>query len=278
MCYVIENLNNYTSMNQMMITVEKNEDIELDYVTWRMTTDHDYLGVITRLVADFMPFKFEVVFGAKKSNKITLVETIKKPLKCKMYHPDYLSEQECLVYDFYKKHFSPCPVKCIPIQMRGFEYLNLSSDLKNCKKLEDEVCNAGPIVWKGLMKEFGKCKKPCKISSYDDSQIEKFTMTYKTDTKNEASFLFVNSDLRPIEKEVLLYDLSDVIGTVGGSLGVAVGISIFAVISCCFDNFLVVLNMFQRKKYKKTLFLKKQSKIPIYIGRINAEIIQTDPC
>ena len=87
-------------MDQMMITVEKNEDIELDYVTWRMTTDHDYLGVITRLVADFMPFKFEVIFGAKKSNKITLVETIKKPLKCKMYHPDYLSEQECLVYDF----------------------------------------------------------------------------------------------------------------------------------------------------------------------------------
>ena len=43
MCYVIENLNNYTSMNQMMITVEKNEDIELDYVTWRMTTDHDYI-------------------------------------------------------------------------------------------------------------------------------------------------------------------------------------------------------------------------------------------
>ena len=38
--------------------------------------------------------------------------------------------------------------------------------------------------------------------------------------EDEASFQFINS---PVEKEVLLYDLSDVIGTIGGSLGVAVG-------------------------------------------------------
>ena len=39
-------------------------------------------------------------------------------------------------------------------------------------------------------------------------------MTFKRDTENEASFLFVNSDIKPMEKEVLLYDFSDMIGAV----------------------------------------------------------------
>ena len=57
-------------------------------------------------------------------------------------------------------------------------------------------------------------------------------------TKSEATFEFINSDVSTVEKEVLLYDLFDVIGTIGGSLGVTVGISIFAIISCCIDEFL----------------------------------------
>ena len=93
------------------------------------------------------------------------------------------------------------------------------SHLKNCKKLEDEVCHGGSTVWKELVKKFRKCKKPCKFGSYDDSLIVKMTMTFKRDTENEASFLFVNSDIKPMEKEVLLYDLSDMIGAVGGTLG-----------------------------------------------------------
>ena len=72
-------------------------------------------------------------------------------------------------------------------------------------------------------------------------------MTFIKDNENEASFEFVNSNISPVEKEVLLYDLSDVIGTVGGSLGVGVGISVFAVISCCIDNFLELMSMFQNK-------------------------------
>ena len=72
-------------------------------------------------------------------------------------------------------------------------------------------------------------------------------MTAFEDSENEATFEFVNSDVSLIEKEVLIYDFSDMIGTVGGSLGVAVGISFFGVISCCIDNFVELLKMFQTK-------------------------------
>ena len=181
------------------------------------------------------------------NQRITTMQSIRNPLKCKMYDTDYVSEQQCFVNDFFDKDFSPCPIKCLPIQMRGFRYVNSSSDIKNCNKLEDEVCNGGPTVWKELDKHFKKCKKPCKVSSYDHSLLEKREFIILKDNKNEASFEFVNSEVTLVEKEVLLYDFSDMIGTVGGSLGVGVGISVFAIISCCIDNFLELLNMFQTK-------------------------------
>ena len=87
---------------------------------------------------------------------------------------------------------------------------------------------------------------PCTVSSYDDSLHEKKEM-YMKDNENEATFEFMNSDVSPVEKEVLLYDLFDVIGTIGGSLEVTVGISIFAINSCCIDKFLEIIDIFQAR-------------------------------
>ena len=246
MCYLIELKEKYILTDNLVFTVVKNDGIKMDYVEWTMTSDHDYLGA-TYTKVGFMPFKFSSNFGDILTQKISTVQTIRHPLKCKKYNLDYVSEQQCLVSYFFNKDFSPCPVKCIPIQMRGFRYINSSSNLKNCDKLDDEICNGGPTVWKELLKHYEKCSKPCRVSSYDASLQEKKDMTFIKDNQNEASFEFVNSNIIPVEKEVLLYDLSDVIGTVGGSLGVGVGISVFAVISCCIDNFLELMNIFQNK-------------------------------
>ena len=131
--------------------------------------------------------------------------------------------------------------------MRGVRYINSSVYLKDCDRLDDEVCNGGPTVWKELENRFAKCIKPCRMSSYDQSMIEAKEMTYINIDKDEASFQIVNSNVIFLEKEVLLYDFSDAIGTIGGSLGVFVGISFFAVISCCIDKFFEILNIFQTK-------------------------------
>ena len=248
MCYVIELMEKYLSTDSMTVTFEKNVGIKMNYIKWTMTSDHDYLVTTTRIKgADFMPFKFTSYFGAIMNPKITTVQTIRTPLKCQMSKSDYVSEQQCLVNDFFNKDFSPCPVKCVPIQMRGFRHVNSSFELKNCNKLDNEVCNGGPIVWNELMERFKKCKKPCSVTSYDHSVLEMKEMTMIKDNENEATFEFVNSDVTLVEKEVLLYDFSDMIGTVGGSLGVAVGISFFAIVSCCIDNFFELLKMFQTK-------------------------------
>ena len=61
----------------------------------------------------------------------------------------YVSEEQCIVRQFFSEEFSPCPVKCIPIQMKGLRYVNKSNSsiVENCTRLEDELCNGGPTVW-----------------------------------------------------------------------------------------------------------------------------------
>ena len=49
------------------------------------------------------------------------------------------------------------------------------------------------------------------------------------------------SNIRKIEREVLVYDTNDAIGAIGGSLGLFLGFSFFDVISKCLDNLIMPL-------------------------------------
>ena len=40
-------------------------------------------------------------------------------LECKKSDHEYHSPHQCLISYFNSKDFSPCPIKCIPIQMQG---------------------------------------------------------------------------------------------------------------------------------------------------------------
>ena len=113
-------MDKYFNYQSLTLTLEKNEDSEMKSIKWSLTSDVDYLEATHRLWgSDNMYFKFPLEFGDIMTPKITTVKTIKKPLKCKMYKADYVSQQQCLVYEFYDADFTACPTKCIPIQMTG---------------------------------------------------------------------------------------------------------------------------------------------------------------
>ena len=55
--------------------------------------------------------------------------------------------------------------------------------------------------------------------------------------------------IRTVEKELLVYDTNDMIGAIGGSLGLFLGFSFFNVICMCLDKFVgnVSLNQILNK-------------------------------
>ena len=119
--------------------------------------------------------------------------------------------------------------------MKGFNYVNNSMLLPNCTKLEDEICNGGPKVWNTIGDDFPKCTNPCKMVTYKDSQLELRDPTHMKARQTLANFELVMNSIKKIEKQALVYDTNDMIGAIGGSLGLFLGFSFFDIISKCLD-------------------------------------------
>ena len=118
--------------------------------------------------------------------------------------------------------------------MKGYKYLSNSTSLIDCKNLEDEICNGGPPVWNPMPSLFD-CPKPCKIITYTGSIVE---YSYYNASVNEASFRFEADTMIKVGKELLVYDTNDMIGSIGGSLGLSLGFSFFGIASTLIDKLL----------------------------------------
>ena len=241
MCYIVESKQRF-DITSMIATFEK-VDKDIDSMKIWITSDYDFLLVTnTHLKREIVPFQFRVDFAGFYTPRITFMETIIKSLNCKTSDTEYISELQCLVNIFIDENFSKCPIKCIPVQMKGFQYVNESTSLINCAKLEDEICNGGPKVWNSLHKEFQNCLNPCEMITYKDSRLELNEPMYVENSgPTRVRFELVMNNIRKIEKQVLVYDTIDVIGAIGGSLGLFLGFSFFDVISKCLDNLIMPL-------------------------------------
>ena len=220
----------------MTVAIEKQEDKEIDSANVMLTSDYEYLKpAYFPIMINTGVFEFRVPFGGIYKTLTTLMETMIKPLKCKSSN-SYVSDMQCFVNFFFSEDLSPCPVKCLPIQMKGFQYANKSATIEDCTQLEDEICNGGPYIAKQMEHAYQKCLKPCKETTYKDSVAKLVEPMYLKEGKNIAFFEIFMSNVQKVEKEVLVYDTNDMIGTIGGSLGLFLGFSFFDVICKCLDN------------------------------------------
>ena len=78
--------------------------------------------------------------------------------------------------------------------------------------------------------------------TYKDSWLELNEPMYVENSgSTRVRFELVMNNIRKIEKQVLVYDTIDVIGAIGGSLGLFLGFSFFDFISKCLDNLIMPL-------------------------------------
>ena len=138
MCYVIEcnipidsEKSNFESVYYIWLTVEKISEIK--EVDLRVTPQYEYLSVIHSPRLDYRPFMITVPFGSLKKQRILAVENEIRNFNCQVSHKthantnfQYLSFEQCIVDLFVFSDFLQCPTKCVPIQMKGFKYINES--------------------------------------------------------------------------------------------------------------------------------------------------------
>ena len=240
MCYIIESQQGF-DLDSMIGSIEARH-MDMDHLKVWITANYDFFSLTHPTYGENVPLQFDASFYGNYIYRVRFRETIVKPLNCKTSDTEYVSDQQCLVNMFIDEQFSPCPIKCVPIQMKGLRYLNKSISLTNCAKLEDEICNSGSKVWKKLNLEFPNCMNPCKMVTYKDSGLDWYEpVHHKKIEETHANFELVMNSVRKIERKVLVYDAIDAIGAVGGSLGLFLGFSFFDLFSKFLDNLIMPL-------------------------------------
>ena len=182
---------------------------------------------------DLIPWFATIPFGENQA-VISFQESIREPYQCRTSDRTYISMQQCIYEEFLTLSRDFCSFPCIPIQLKGFRYINENNTLQDCRTLEEEVCTGGPKTWKDLEHADLHCDKPCQITEY----IGRLTYLYQG--KNKKSPKTIQIKLRPYRRrkmmiEYLVYDWNDMIGSFGGSAGLFLGFSFFGVISDIID-------------------------------------------
>ena len=123
MCYIIKPNDSFV-FETMTVTIEK-KNSDIDGLKVWITSNYDFMGATQDDPRHFPSYRFNAPFGEKYFPRITIKETIIKPLNCKLSDIEYISEEQCLVNIFITEHFSACPLKCAPIQKKAFQYMKL---------------------------------------------------------------------------------------------------------------------------------------------------------
>ena len=145
LCYKIEsNFHFHVASTEFWITFQRHENVDLESVSVWLTSQYDYLSLANyHLSGGYVAFKISFPFGKKEVSRIQFKQNQFQSLECEKSNPEYISKQQCLASYFNSNDYYPCPMKCIPIRMKGFKYVNDSAQLPICHKNTDEICNGG---------------------------------------------------------------------------------------------------------------------------------------
>ena len=130
-----------------------------------------------------------------------------------------------------------CSKNCIPFLLQNYPNLDFSNGtLPFCEGAEEINCT----LQYGLAyyDSYYKCPNACIQKSYsgDVTTVGDSAVSLK-ETETGFSILFASMDVHE-EKETLAYGIPDVIGSVGGTLGLFVGFSFYGYISIPLQRFL----------------------------------------
>ena len=123
---------------------------------------------------------------------------------------------------------SDCVTKCFPI------LYNFLPNLPPCNTTEEVNCNFG-LIARGSRKKRYTCLKLQKDVKYDGNIF--------LNSKSEGNFtkiglLMYFESTKDVKKEILMVPTADFIGSIGGSLGLFLGFSLFTYVSGMLDKLL----------------------------------------
>ena len=216
-----------------IISFQKKPEGEYPKLDLLATSSSDIYGNLFGKWFDLEPFKASLDFG--NMFNINFKKTLQLNYFCDRETAPK-SYYDCFAQLISNDNSTNCTKNCISTRIvQG--YLPLMNDLsmlKNCTSFEELCAEKDPTAIK-LHYNNSQCSKPCDITQftanleYPDYGFEKNAQSLN------VIIMYQSSDIKVFE-EYPIYDLSGMLGSIGGSLGVCVGFSIFDVLSRIVDK------------------------------------------
>ena len=143
-----------------------------------------------------------------------------------------------------------CTNRCVPVVLRSIME-NIEHEIPECFDNSEEYCMLGVEGYKMFEKLRSTCSKQCqnKASRLEISKVEGGSISPQGQVQLEIYFTV--SPEKISYKEYLIYDGIGMFGSIGGSLGLFVGFSIFDSLCPILEFLLKKLN-FIHNKAKRT--------------------------
>ena len=239
MCYIVQsNLYIATQYSYILSVILRNDNVtqKPNQLQLTATSDDDALGITIGLWGKVEPMTLPNIPFDNKTTIIDLRETIKtRILNCNKNDTPF---QKCLAEGFKELvSSSDCPVKCKPMLAKSFydKYIGDGEIPPDCDNLENERCMIRVI--EKFSEHIGHCESQCEVKDYSgEAQLSDFENPMNLeDGKRADLFILSSTRTRKWIQEYEIYDTAGMIGTVGGSLGVLLGLSFYGVFSDVLD-------------------------------------------
>ena len=188
----------------------RHEDTPKEYVFY-FTSKDSWQGILDGTWPQFHPAKVKVIPNSQQWYMAKAIEFQRDD--------GFEDSEKCWLSEF--DHFN-CPKKC--------QFVNYTSTLPFCRKSEEIDCIFSELDTKNL---WGKCHKKKKGFYYEGDLVK--SETFRQENLTYLSLMFVEMS-KQIKEEVDVITMSDLIGSVGGSLGMFFGFSISAYILFLLDR------------------------------------------
>ena len=233
MCYSITPSNDYETNRTIPITVEPKESCTSKGMIVLVSTQNTVKNIIPRSWPHLTPFMLNQDFEeGGKVIEVFLSETL-----WKFYggNPDCqlgCQPKNCLNFEEWMEKVR-CN-ECMPVVLQDF-YDN--DTLPFCSHFGEQKCMIHAHNF-GIKEKFETCEYP--MSDMEYSAIIKKEDQFLLNSNHNYTTIKISflSSTRTIKEEILVYDESTLIGTLGGFLGLFVGFSFFGLIGYFIEKLL----------------------------------------
>ena len=210
----------------------ESETNEIDSMMFTLTSDADYMAAVIDIWKSLQPIRFRVKF-TDSPNILDLKEKRVELIKnCDEKVDSFFSCFSRKVVNYPVK----CPKKCTNDILKPF-YDRVNAEYDICTNLTHDYCNIHGVVH-FIQKLARDCKIQCKQTEYLGHPKEQDTSFSDIGQNGIELYLLTTQTSRDVIKEYPVYTTVDLIGTLGGSLGLFLGVSFYGILSDLIELFI----------------------------------------